>query len=166
MNKIAKVNPNVRFLIYCADESQEWPSNSKVYLDELEFIEALKRAYQDDFQYHVYIDEFNDFMDLPFVNGNGNNLPTELRLITRKGRHYGITAWIGAQRPFMIPPVIRNCFQRRFCFSLMGNQDRKLVVNESPVEDQKEFTKSLLKLEKLEYVVITNNDISYGKIGK
>ena len=76
---------------------------------------------------YVVVDEFQALND---HYRSYQRYPEVLKQLTSIGRHKGITAILGAQRPSVIPPTIRNNCAKKMIFALAGEADQKLIENE------------------------------------
>lgn len=84
-----------------------WPEGALIFDDEHEFFDYLV---QDDVnKAHVFIDEAGDVFNL--------SKPWNFWLLTR-GRHFGFSVFLIAQRPKMLAPTVRNQCGRAYVFRL------------------------------------------------
>jgi len=84
-----------------------WPESAVIFDDETEFFEYLIR--DDVSGAHVFIDEAGDVFNLSKSYNNW--------LLTR-GRHFGFSVFLIAQRPKMLAPTVRNQCGRAYIFRL------------------------------------------------
>lgn len=81
-------------------------------------------------------------------------------MLTRKGRHDGITTFISAQRANQIPKNIRTQCKIKYAFLTIDEVDRDAIQKESPIQEfeGKPLKEAVLKLKTLEgYEIDTIN---------
>jgi len=84
-----------------------WPPNALLFDDENQFFDYLVKDEVN--KAHVFIDESGDVFNL--------SKPWNFWLLTR-GRHFGFSVFLIAQRPKMLAPTVRNQCGRAYVFSL------------------------------------------------
>ena len=168
-NAIKKVAAysDAEILIFSPVDFDGWAKKAKIYSDIEQFVAAIesyiasgKRAC------HIYIDEFG-FIKTHYRDFS--RYPAVLKQLTTMSRHYGITAWIAAQRPTQVHPDIRNNCAETICFYLVGEADRKAIHDLSAVKryDSLPLWQSIAQLKKKEAFVIKPSDriLAKKKIG-
>lgn len=157
---------DAEFIIYSPVDVNGWPARASIYTDVGKWVKAIedykkssKRAA------YVYCDEFGE------VDAHYNgwlNYPYTIKTLCSLGRHFGITAWLAAQRPTMIPPSLRNNCVMKVCFRLIGMADAKSVEDESPVKtwNGKQLRQALLELPKLTAFMVQGMKFRQIHIGK
>lgn len=112
-------NAGLRIIVYDPVGTEtlrgKWPDNSVMFSDEQEFFEYLAR--DDVNNAHVFIDEAGDV----FTAQKRENL----WLLTR-GRHFGFSVYMIAQRPKMILPSARSMAGICYMFRLAADDQREL----------------------------------------
>jgi len=84
-----------------------WPENTILFDDEHDFFDYLIQP--DVNRAHIFVDESADVFNL--------SKPWNNWLLTR-GRHFGFSVFLIAQRPKMLPPTVRNQCGRAYVFRL------------------------------------------------
>lgn len=110
------------------EDTQGLPSHAKIYTT----IEGLAGAILDVFNNPrpclVYVDETGDFLD---TYGTYAKIPWHIKMLTRKGRHRGITVWMATQRPQDVPPKLRNQCKEWIAFRSGSETDAEIVAQRS-----------------------------------
>jgi DNA helicase HerA-like ATPase len=108
--------------------SGTWPKNAILFDDEQEFFAYLARA--DVFNSHVFVDEAGEL----FNSSKRENL----WLLTR-GRHFGFSVWMIAQRPKMIMPTARNQCSVAYIFRLAQDDLKEIGADFGHSQLQREI---------------------------
>jgi DNA helicase HerA-like ATPase len=153
-----------RILVYSPTDFTGWPHTATV-TNNIEDLCRLIREYlkSDRASCHVVIDEFARIQN---TYGSFSKYPIEIQELTSLYRHYGITAWICAQRPKMIHPNIREQCAEKVIFRLNAHIDRKTIQDDCGIDlyDGKPLAQSIGELDTLQAFVINGDAIQCCKI--
>lgn len=143
-------NTDAEFILYSPVDVHGWPKRAKIYSDVEKWIAAIEEFMRSGKRAaHVYCDEF---AEVKAHFRSYERYPKSLQTLCSMGRHFGVTAWLCAQRPTMIHPNIRDNCKRKVVFKLNGARDARAMEDELPqkVYDGLPLSQAILQLPKLE----------------
>lgn len=153
-----------KILIFSPVDLEGWPTGAIIYQDADKFIKAIESHWNSkEGNCYVVVDEFQALHD---HYRSYQRYPAALKQLTSIGRHKGIIAIIGAQRPMVIPPTIRNNCARKVIFSLSGEADQKIIENEAPrnTVNGVKISRKISGLKKLHFIQIDGDEIEMKSI--
>lgn len=123
-----------------------WPESAKIFDDENEFFDYLIR---DDVNgAHIFIDEAGDIFNL--------SKSWNFWLLTR-GRHFGFSVFLIAQRPKMLAPTVRNQCGRAYVFRL-AKDDLKEIGADFGFSDLHK-----IELDKGDFLMLDSGSASFSR---
>jgi DNA helicase HerA-like ATPase len=123
-----------------------WPQSAILFDDETEFFDYLVK--DDVNKAHVFIDESGDVFNL--------SKPWNFWLLTR-GRHFGFSVFLIAQRPKMLAPTVRNQCGRAYVFRL-AKDDLKEIGADFGFSDLQKIT-----LDKGDFLLLNSGSAQFQK---
>ena len=123
-----------------------WPENALLFDDEFEFFNYLVKEEVN--KAHVFIDESGDVFNL--------NKPWNFWLLTR-GRHFGFSVFLIAQRPKMLAPTVRNQCGRAYVFRLARDDLKEIAADFGFSDLQK------IMLDKGDFLLLNSGSAQYQK---
>lgn len=123
-----------------------WPQNALLFDDENEFFDYLVKDEVN--KAHVFIDESGDIFNL--------SKPWNFWLLTR-GRHFGFSVFLIAQRPKMLAPTVRNQCGRAYVFRLARDDLKEIGADFGFSDLQK------INLDKGDFLLLNSGSAQYQK---
>lgn len=123
-----------------------WPSNALLFDDENQFFDYLVKDEVN--KAHVFIDESGDVFNL--------SKPWNFWLLTR-GRHFGFSVFLIAQRPKMLAPTVRNQCGRAYVFRLAKDDLKEIGADFGFSDLQK------INLDKGDFLLLNSGSAHYQK---
>ena len=123
-----------------------WPESALLFDDETEFFNYLVKEEVN--KAHVFIDESGDVFNL--------TKPWNFWLLTR-GRHFGFSVFLIAQRPKMLAPTVRNQCGRAYVFRLARDDLKEIAADFGFSDLQK------INLDKGDFLLLNSGSAQYQK---
>jgi DNA helicase HerA-like ATPase len=123
-----------------------WPESAIIFDDEIQFFDYLVR---DDVNgAHIFIDEAGDVFNL--------SKPWNNWLLTR-GRHFGFSVFLIAQRPKMLAPTVRNQCGVAYVFRLARDDLKEIAADFGFSDLQK------IELDKGDFLRLNSGSASFSR---
>jgi len=122
-----------------------WPASAVIFDDENAFFDYLAR--DDVHGAHVFVDEAGDVFNL--------SKPWNFWLLTR-GRHFGFSVFLIAQRPKMLAPTVRNQCGVAYVFRLAKDDIKEIGADFGFSDLQK------IELDKGQFLLLNSGSSSYS----
>ena len=106
----------------------------------------------------VYIDEWGKLRN---HYRSWHKMPAVLRELTFYGRHWGMTAIICPQRPYLVHPDVRNNCRNVVAFWMPGDSDRAVIADMCPVPllDGRKPKEAIMQLQKRQAYIFKGREV-------
>lgn len=158
MLRLVAYHSAVEVIIYAPENLDGFPRGAKIYRNVETFAAALLDVFNNPRPVLVYMDEGGDLKD---TYRHFDRFPWHIKMLTRKGRHKGITVWIATQRPQDVHPQLRNNCKEWIAFRCGSKNDAEIVAERSMIKsvDDVPLTQLLVTLPSRTFYRIVGGEI-------